>query len=718
MQDTPNAHRNCIGEEREPMNLTATLLSLSFVGRAAIASTAPILSPINLNIRWATNDFNRNGGPFSFTYNGQLSQNLLKTWKFAANDTTPSKTTKRRVLTWTDPETQLEVKAIVWVYTDTPGVDWTLHFTNKGKSDSAIIENLRALDASRPTDKGKAIYHGIHGCYPHNWIPFDKPLAEGDPMAFGATNGCSSETHSPFFNIANGDDGMVVGVGWSGQWTASIEVVDSRLRVQAGMEFLHLKLHRGESIRSPRVLVVNYSGNMTDPYNLFRHTMFSHIMPRTKGGLQVPPISHMSTSFDELNLTDEASLYSHLKAIRGLGFEDFWLDAYYTKDGFPNGMGNYGLPIDKVTPDPVRFPNGVKPVADAVAKEGLKFLVWFEPERVAAGTLIAREHPEFVISPEGNGSGLLNLGNPQAREYMTQTLNTTIKEWHLGCLRIDYNISPLGYWQFENAKDPDRVGITEIRYVEGLYKMWDDLRASNPGLLIDNCASGGKRIDLETSSRSLALWRTDATITPLWNYDFHTAAMLNQIMTGGLNRFIPYSISGQMGSDPYNFRSGMNGGGISFAEDVRDAKDKGEMARKGREQWNSTLKDLYGEAGYPREQLKQAIIEAKRLRKFFFGDFYPQSDVTESPKDWCAFQYNRPEEHDGMVMAFRRPEAPNAFTCLGLKGIDPAATYLVSLATSYKPSKPVRMKGADLVKLELKVDECPGSVVVEYRIAN
>jgi alpha-galactosidase len=41
----------------------------------------------------------------------------------------------------------------------------------------------------------------------------------------------------------------------------------------------------------------------------------------------------------------------------------------------------------------------------------------------------------------------------------------------------------------------------EIRYVEGLYRMWDDLRKTHPRLFMDNCASGGRRIDLETCSR-------------------------------------------------------------------------------------------------------------------------------------------------------------------------------------------------------------------------
>ena len=51
--------------------------------------------------------------------------------------------------------------------------------------------------------------------------------------------------------------------------------------------------------------------------------------------------------------------------------------------------------------------------------------------------------------------------------------------------------------------------MTEIGHVEGLYKMWDDLLARHPGLHIDNCASGGRRLDIEMMSRSFVVWRTD-----------------------------------------------------------------------------------------------------------------------------------------------------------------------------------------------------------------
>lgn len=64
-------------------------------------------------------------------------------------------------------------------------------------------------------------------------------------------------------------------------------------------------------------------------------------------------------------------------------------------------------------------------------------------------------------------------------------------------------MDPLEYWQAADVED--RQGITEIRHIEGLYKLWDELRQEFPNLIIDNCSSGGRRIDMETISRSLPL---------------------------------------------------------------------------------------------------------------------------------------------------------------------------------------------------------------------
>ena len=72
--------------------------------------------------------------------------------------------------------------------------------------------------------------------------------------------------------------------------------------------------------------------------------------------------------------------------------------------------------------------------------------------------------------------------------------------------------------------------MTEIGHITGMYAMWDELLAKHPGLHIDNCASGGRRIDIETMARSFILWRTDH------GTDDHLA---EQAMTTGLSPWVP-----------------------------------------------------------------------------------------------------------------------------------------------------------------------------------
>lgn len=685
----------------------------------SVPASAKGVPEVKLNQEWAQSAFSKNQSdplPFSFVYGGKPSGEIVTKWKRVVTDKKVSSSVRCRTLTLTDPDTGLEVRAVATIYTDTPGVDWTIYFTNNGSSDTPVIERVRAVDVT--IEATGPVFHGIHGCYPNNWLPFDKRIANGENFAFGAGGGLSSQIHSPFFNIGFDGGGLIGAVGWSGQWIGSIERANDgkTLRLQAGMEFMHLKLHPGETVRSPRIMLLHYKGEEARSYNLFRRTMFAHIMPRVRGKLVVPPIAHLSTSFDELNLTDEPSVLSHLEAIKGLGFEYFWLDAYWHKGGFPTGVGNYGCPPEDYTPDTDRFPHGLKPVADAVVKDGLRFLLWFEPERVFAGTAIDKEHPDYCIELNGDDARLFDLGNPKAREFMTRYLDAAVKDYHLSCIRFDYNFGAvLPYWQFVNGKDPDRVGISEIRYVEGLYRMWDDLLRANPDLFIDNTAAGGRRIDLETSSRGITLWRTDSTIQPLWDYDFHKSALINQVITGALSRYVPFSTSGQMGPFPYDFRSGVNGGGISFCEDVRPPDADRETAKKGRAEWKSELRDLYGGKGYPTGELKKAIAEAKRIRKYYFGDYYALVPVTANPADWCVFQYDLPERGEGMVMAFRRPESNQASRRFRLHGIDPKGNYDVRKSYTYERSSAVEMTGAELADLLIDIADKPGSVVIEYK---
>ncbi|HPS55841.1 MAG TPA: NPCBM/NEW2 domain-containing protein [Sedimentisphaerales bacterium] len=654
--------------------------------------------------------------PFSFVYDGKPSSELLANWNCEVKNEQPAPTQKVRTLIFTDPKTDLEIKVVANIYLDTPGVDWTIYLTNNGTKDTPILEKLFAVDFTiqppvnamaawkkitnlmsiddqdwvRNSGNNPALYR-LSGTTAslNDFIPQKDSLPIGAKFEWGTPIAGSSYESFPFFTLDWGGAGVITALGWTGQWMATVDRTTSAINISAGMRNLRLYLKPGETIRSPRVMQVYWNGgDKFDAYNLLRRTMLTHILPRVNGEIVFPPFAHSSSSFYEKDTTTEAIERSYIESFKNLGFEYYWLDAWWVKGGYPNGLGQWGFPITRGY-DPIRFPNGIKPLRDLAKSYNIKFLQWFAPEEIRPGTDLATEHPEWVINTPGV-PGLIDLTNPEALNYMINYLNAVIKEWGIDWWRSDGGPSVL-HWKSHDT-DPNRIGITEIRYVQGYYQMWDAMRNANPNLMLDNCSGGGSRIDLETASRSISLSITDSACWTLNKKDKLTAAIQNQTMSHGLNRYIPLSESLSMGAEPYYFRSGFNGGN-SFCEDTRPTD-------------------------YPRELLKQGIAEGKRLRKYLLGNFYPLSVSSISPRDWCVYQYHRPAESDGIVFAFRRHESPYAAYAVVLRDIDENADYVVTQAYDYAPLPPKTMKGSELKRLKVNIDLCPGSVVIEYRKAD
>jgi alpha-galactosidase len=150
-------------------------------------------------------------------------------------------------------------------------------------------------------------------------------------------------------------------------------------------------------------------------------------------------------------------------------------------------------------------------VNPTVADGARKFL-WFEPERVHSGTWLTENHPERIL---GGKSGRLNVGRPEVRQWLTEHVDRLIAEQGIDLYRQDFNIDPLDLWRKNDA--PDRQGLTENRHVTGYLAYWDELRRRHPHMLIDSCASGGRRNDLETMRRAVPLLRSDYIMEPVGN---------------------------------------------------------------------------------------------------------------------------------------------------------------------------------------------------------
>ena len=646
--------------------------------------------------RWAAT-FDAGELPISFFYGDRAAAELIKTWPCERSSRPMDAQRTEHIVSYRDPTTGLVVRGVAIAYADFPAIEWVITLENSGAADTPILSDILPLDVLLPVDASAPcqVHHARGGLTQlDDFEPLATPLTfrqGGGKLDLSARTGKSSTLNLPFFNLVLGSGGVIGAIGWSGGWSASFQRQRDGIRVRAGMERTHLKLHPGEEIRTPRILLLFWEEDRMRAHNMWRRLILAHYTPRPNGQLLQPPFCEGAWGAQT-----EAR---HLEKIRWLKenhipTECYWIDAGWYGDR-PIAEAADGLTSAWMTqvgtwsPNPEAYPNGFAPIGAATRAAGLGFLLWVEPERAFEGTQMVREHPDWLIGPVPSGSGLggnfmVNLGIPEARRHITDLVSNLIRDGGITCYRQDFNDLRVPEL-CAMADAPDRVGMAEIRHITGLYAFWDELLAKHPGLIIDNCAGGGQRIDLETIARSVPLWRSDLQCWP-----FDPLAM--QTQTQGLAPWVPLSAAVCEAPTKYAMRSALGAGIVTH--------------------WSSQALD--GGVEPPLETIRGLMAEALAMRKYFYGDFYSLLSFSLASDAWAAWQCDRSDLGEGMVVAFRRYASP--FPCweAKLQALDPEAEYELY---SWDDHRTQRMTGEQLVAegFTVTIDDKPGSALFTYK---
>lgn len=653
---------------------------------------------------WVSSSFAKGKTPpFSFVYDGKSSDSFISKWGYEKRELPSGEdNVNLTAYIYTDPATGLSVECKVKTFTDFNAMEWVLNFKNGSDRNTPEIKNVKVIDiTSVSAEDGPYQLYYADGSHVSkaDFHARTKDFAIGDSLTMFPNGGRSSSHAFPFFNVKSPSGGMVVAIGWTGNWKAEItRPGEKEMNVATGMKDLATYLYPGESIRTPSTAMLLWQGDdRMIGQNRFRRFMLAHHHPKMDGKPAVYPICSSFNYGDPAPCNEYTCLTADyavalVKRYEQFGLipEVFWLDAgWYKKASDWKNQYNWANTVGNWQVDSVRFPNGLGEVADAVHRAGSKFMVWFEPERVMRDSDWAMEHPEFMLEASGNtpqptwvkrgtvDSFILDLGNPEALDWLCQQIARLIRENRIDYYRQDYNLDPEGFWMAND--DPGRRGICEIRYIEGLYKFWDFLREEFPGLLIDNCAGGGRRLDLESSSRSAALWRTDYNYGEPVGYQCHTY---------GLSMWLPVHGTGVHKSDPFTFRSSLSAT-VNY-------------------NWKITNKD----SSIP--EMQRRMAEFASVRPYFYEDYWPLTGYGDMTGDdiWLAYQLNRPSDSTGWIVAFRRENCPDKFRPVSLKDLDPDAVYVLENQDDWTRAE---VPGRVLMDAyNLAIENPRGSLLIKY----
>ena len=190
---------------------------------------------------------------------------------------------------------------------------------------------------------------------------------------------------------------------------------------------------------------------------------------------------------------------------RELGYELAVLDAGWF-GGADEASDWWKIRGDWDDENTVRFPDGVAGLAAATRAAGVEFGVWCEIEALGFDARIAAAKPEIVARRDGDPAyvgireddkgwlGYVCLGSPAGREHVLDVLDRLIGRTGARWLKVDFNLDPgPGCSRTDHGHE---AGDGLYEHYVGLYGVLDELRGRYPQLVVEDCSSGGLRLDL------------------------------------------------------------------------------------------------------------------------------------------------------------------------------------------------------------------------------
>lgn len=118
------------------------------------------------------------------------------------------------------------------------------------------------------------------------------------------------------------------------------------------------------------------------------------------------------------------------------------IDTFQIDDGYQMTVGDW------LNINPEKFPNGMKPAADAIHAKGLQAGLWLAPFGMQHNCALLEKHPDWIVKNEkgegfyvgGNWGGFyaLDIYNEEVREYIRHFFDVVLNEWGFDLVKLDF----------------------------------------------------------------------------------------------------------------------------------------------------------------------------------------------------------------------------------------------------------------------------------------
>lgn len=591
------------------------------------------------------------------------------------------------------------------LYEEYNAYDWTIYaeWPEDKEGNSPVISDWDAIDYTWEGEAPK-----LHGTVGDHTAYEPYSINVNGVVTKSSNSGRGTSGDSSYFNFQYGDKGIMMAVGWPAYWDLTLDNSKEadETHMTAGQVEVDTYLKPGETFRTPLMAFVHYNGrNAERSTNLWRSWMVDcnvNTITSDREGLtdeKLPEAGIFAATSIQWHEMTRATDENQIEAIQyyldhNIDLTYWWMDAgwYYMLDD----SGNYQTLPDwgwsatgTWVVDDSRFPSKMNAISEFAEQNGIRTLLWFEPERIGSDLRTDGKtiHPDWCID------NLVWYGNKEAVDWTFNRIKTVMEEGGIDMYREDFNMDPLAnFRKGDTNQGANRKGITENLHVQGHLDLWDRILEYFPNATIDSCASGGNRNDLESMRRGVPLHKTDhAYGDQIWQQN--SAAFFQ--------KWVPYlgtKANGESADDNntktanrYSLRTALVGGMVlGYDTDAKNAPIDWDI-------------------------VDDITEEHKDIMHLLYSDYYVHEDWSSSDNDWSAWQYFDKDLQEGYLIAFRRATATESRTYYP-KGLDKETSYKIWFEDA---NKPVVRTGIDIMKngVVFNVPTVQGSDILHIQAA-
>lgn len=338
----------------------------------------------------------------------------------------------------------------------------------------------------------------------HETIPVEDLQLEPawDPHAvrcerFGQAGSMPVNRFFPFAAIEDRKNHIFWGaqIAHPASWQMEVYRKDNGLALSGGLadrELGHWMKHvePGKNFTTPEAIV---STAQTDSFDIFTGRLTTAGL--VEGFLKAPESEQdLPIVFNEYCTTwgnpSHENICEIVDAIKGKGFKYFVIDCgWYKENGIPwdIGMGDYKVSSEL-------FPDGMEKTVQVIKDAGMIPGIWFEIENVGSASR-AYHLTEHLLHKDNvvlttYFRRFWDMQDPWVDEYLTDKVIGTLKKYGFGYMKIDYN-ETIGIG-CDGAESP---GEALRKNMEATVLFIEKVKEEVPGIVLENCASGGHRLE-------------------------------------------------------------------------------------------------------------------------------------------------------------------------------------------------------------------------------